>query len=286
MLFNFLQKKGFWTIIATALILLVIVKLNFTNLQQITFMEKLVRDVYSPLQTKMDQLRIGINNISTGLAQKKEIIERLGALEIKNNSLSMENQQLRENRAEVERLRSILAYKQAQQDQYELEAARVIARSPNNWYQMITIDKGAENGIVGGMPVINPDGLVGRVVNVSKNSAQIWLITDREMAVGAILQKTRETRGIVEGMGDNGELRMINIPYYSQVGIGENVVSSGLSETYPPGIHIGSIQAIQKESNGLVLSATVFPAVDFNKLEEVLVIKKFRKIEVTENKGA
>ncbi|MDD3363701.1 MAG: rod shape-determining protein MreC [Syntrophomonas sp.] len=261
-------------------------KLSSSNRQEITLLEKLVRDSYSPLQTGVDKLEIGINNISVGLAQKKEIEEQIGALEIKNNRLSLENQQLRENRAEVERLRSLLAYKQAQQDQYDLEAARVIARSPNNWYKVITIDKGAENGIAGGMPVINPNGLVGRVVSVSTNSAQIWLITDREMAVGAILQETRETRGIVEGMGDNGTLRMINIPYYSQVRVGENVISSGLSETYPPGIQIGSIQAVNKESNGLVLSATVSPAVDFNQLEEVLVIKKFRKIEANGNKGA
>ncbi len=285
-MFNFLRKKSFWTILATALLLLVIMKLSSSNRQEITLLEKLIRDSYSPLQTGMDKLNIGINNISVGLAKKKVIDEQMGALEIKNNLLSLENQQLRENRAEVERLRSLLAYKQAQQEQYDLEAARVIARSPNNWYKIITIDKGAEQGIAGGMPVINPNGLVGRVVSVSTNSAQIWLITDREMAVGAILQETRETRGIVEGMGDNGTLRMINIPYYSQVKVGENVVSSGLSETYPPGILIGSIQVVNRESNGLVLSATVSPAVDFNQLEEVLVIKKFRQVEAKVNKGA
>jgi rod shape-determining protein MreC len=285
-LFNFLRSKGFWTILVTALLLLVIMKLSSSNRQEITFLEKLVRDSYSPLQSGVDKLRVGISNISVGMTLKKDLEERMGALEIKNNRLSLENQQLRENRAEVERLRGLLTYKQAQQDQYDLEAARVIARSPNNWYKIITIDKGAENGIAGGMPVINPDGLVGRVVSVSTNSAQVWLITDREIAVGAILQETRETRGIVEGMGDNGTLRMINIPYYSQVRIGENVVSSGLSETYPPGIQIGSIQDVKKESNGLVLSATVTPAVDFNRLEEVMVIKKFRQVEAKGNKGA
>ncbi|PKM77431.1 MAG: rod shape-determining protein MreC [Firmicutes bacterium HGW-Firmicutes-15] len=285
-MFNFLQKKSFWTILITALLLLVIMKLSSSNRQEITVLEKLLRDSYSPLQTGVDKLKIGINQISVGMAHKKEIEEQMVALETKNNLLSLENQQLRENKAEVERLRSLLAYKQAQQDQYDLEAARVIARSPNNWYKIITIDKGAENGIAGGMPVINPDGLVGRVVSVSTNSAQILLITDREMAVGAILQETRETRGIVEGMGDSGTLRMINIPYYSQVRVGENVVSSGLSETYPPGIHIGSIQVVTKESNGLVLSATVSPAVDFNQLEEVLVIKKYRQVEANGNKGA
>jgi rod shape-determining protein MreC len=282
-LFNFLHKKSFWTILVLALLIIMFIKFSSSNRPEITFLERSVRDAYSPLQTGVNKFKAGIDNINDGLAQKKQIEEQLEALQIKNNLLSLENQQLRENRAEVERLRGLLAYKEAEQDQYDLEAARVIARSPNNWYKMITIDKGSNQGIAAGMPVINPTGLVGRVVNVSTNSAQIWLIADREMAVGAILQETRETRGIVEGMGDKGMLRMINIPYYSEVRVGENVVTSGLSETYPPGIHIGSIETVERESNGLVISATVKPSVDFDKLEEVLVIKKFRQIE---NKGA
>ncbi len=285
-MYKFLRKKGFWTIVATLLLLIVVMKFSSSNRQEITLLEKFMRDTYAPLQIGVDKLKVSINRISLGLARKDEIEAQLEALQIKNNLLSLENQQLRENRAEVERLRVLLAYKEAEQDQYDLEVARVIARSPNNWYRIITIDKGSARGIAAGMPVINPSGLVGKVVSVSTNSAQIWLITDREMAVGAILQETRETRGIVEGMGDNGNLRMINIPYYSQIQVGENVVSSGLSATYPPGIHIGTVQSIEKESNGLVLSATVTPAVDFNQLEEVLVITKFRQVEVQENKGA
>lgn len=278
-MFKFLRRKEFWTILLTALLLIIIMKFSSSNRQEITFLERIMRDTFAPLQVGVDKLKVSINNVNLGLAQKDQIEEQLADLQIRNNRLTLENQQLRENKAEVERLRGLLAYKEAQQDQYDLEAARVIARSPNNWYKIITIDKGSGKGIAAGMPVINPNGLVGKVVSVSTNSAQIWLITDREMAVGAILQETRETRGIVEGMGNNGALRMINIPYYSQVRVGENVVSSGLSETYPPGIQIGSIQAVEKESNGLVLSATVTPAVDFNQLEEVLVIKKFRQIK-------
>ena len=157
-----------------------------------------------------------------------------------------------------------------------MQAARVIARSPNNWFKVIMIDKGSEDGITQGMPVINPDGLVGRVSNTSKYSSQVELITDREMAVGAILQNTRETRGIVEGIGDSDILAMINIPYYSKVKKGERVLSSGLSEFYPKGIQIGTIQKIKREANGLLLSATVKPSVKFDELEEVLIITQYR----------
>lgn len=284
-MFKLFRRKGFWTILLTALLLLVIMELSSSNRQEITLLEKLIRESYAPMQVGVDKLKQGISNVRVDLVGGRDLQERLTALEIENNRLSLENMQLRENKSEVERLRTLLDYKQAQQDQYVLEAARVIARSPNNWYKTITIDKGSDSGIAINMPVISPDGLVGKVVSVSGNSSQIWLITDREMAVGAILQETRETKGIVEGMGDNGTLRMINIPYYSQVKNNDKVVSSGLSETYPPGILIGLIKDIKKEANGLVLSATVDPAVDFNQLEEVLVIKEFRAVKDQVSKG-
>jgi len=269
----------------TALILILVMKLSSSNRQEITGLEKLIRESYAPLQSGVDKLQQGMSQVGVKILGMKEMDERLQAEEIKNNLLSLENMQLRENKAEVERLRSLLGYKEAQEDQYLLEAARVIARSPNNWYKTLTIDKGADFGITVNMPVINPDGLVGKIISVSSNSAQVLLITDREMAVGAILQETRENRGIVEGIGNNGELRMINIPYYSLVRDGERVVSSGLSETYPPGIQIGLIKDIQKEASGLVLSATVEPFVDFDQLEEILVIKSFRGMEAQGSKG-
>jgi rod shape-determining protein MreC len=255
------------------------------NSREITMLEKIIRESYAPLQSGVDKLKQGIGQTLIRMAGGQDVEEQLKDLTIKNNLLSLENSQLRENEAEVKRLRALLAYKQTEDSQYVLEAARVIARSPNNWYKTLTIDKGTSSGIAINMPVINPDGLVGKVASVSNNSAQISLITDREMAVGAILEETRETKGIVEGLGDNGKLRIINIPYYSPVKDDERIISSGLSEIYPPGIPIGRISDIQKDANGLVLSASVQPSVNFDQLEEVLVIKQFKGTAEQGGKG-
>jgi rod shape-determining protein MreC len=274
-LFNFYRRKGFWTILVTVLVLLTIMQLSSSHQRVMTGLEKLVRQSYAPLQSGLDRLQQGLIHTQIKLAGGTDLHARIDKLQSENDRLSLENMQLRENKAEVDRLRSLLAYQQYHQDEYQLEAAQVIARSPNNWYQTLTIDKGSDSGLAVNMPVINPYGLVGKVVSVSGNTAQIWLITDREMALGVILQETRESRGIVEGLGDSATLRMINIPYYSRVSEGEIVVSSGLSEIYPPGLQIGLIRNIKKDANGLVLSATVEPSVDFDQLEEVLVIKKY-----------
>lgn len=239
---------------------------------EITVAEKLLRESFTPLQNGLSGLRRGLADVSTGLENKQELARQLEQVEKQNKDLRLENQQLRELKAEAERLRILLDYKQTNQEQYDLEVARVIARQPNNWFRFITIDKGTNDGISPGMAVISADGLVGRVSNTSFHSSQVILITDREMAVGAILQNTRETQGIIEGMGESNSLRMINIPYYSKVSKYERVVCSGLSQFYPKGILIGYVQSVEKEANGLLLTAEIAPAVAFDKLEEVMVI--------------
>jgi len=277
-LFKFLRAKSFWSVFITFIILLVFMKLSSSNRQEITGLERLIQAGFAPLQMGVDKIQLGLNQVGFFIMGGKELEQEMKALQAQNDLLEMENMQLREAAIEVDRLHKILAYQQVQQPLMNLEAARVVARSPNNWYKTLTINKGTANGVTANMAVISPVGLVGKVVSANASSAQVWLITDRQMAVGAILQTTRDTKGIVEGMGNNGILRMINIPYYSSIEVGEKVISSGLSENYPPGIDVGIVEEVQKEANGLVLSATVTPTVNFDQLEEVLVVKQFSPV--------
>lgn len=270
---------------AVVIVFLVFMKYSSGTRAEITALERIIRDSFTPLQSGLSGLRRGLEGVSLGLAEKEDLQAQVSELQNKEQNLNEENQKLREYKAEVMRLRKLLAFKE-KSNQYTLQAARVIARSPNNWFKVITIDQGSQDGIYQGMPVITPDGLVGRVSNTSQYSSQVELITDREMAVGAILQNTRETRGIIEGLGNSGTLGMINIPYYSKVKKGERVLSSGLSEFYPKGITIGTIKSVKRESNGLLLTATVKPAVKFDELEEVFVITQFDILpEETVNEG-
>jgi len=271
-------------LLLTALILLLVVKLGSSDSQGLATAERWVRNSYAPLQRGVDWVQQGLVQFGIRVLGMQDLSQLLEAEQARNQQLSLENMQLRETQAEVERLRALLDYKNAHNSQFRLEAARIIARAPNNWYKTMTVDKGADYGLTVNMPVITPEGLVGKIVDVSSNTAQVLLITDREMAVGAILQPTRENRGIVEGIGD-GRLRMVNIPYYSQVQDGDPVVTSGLSQTYPPGLRIGTIRDVQKEANGLVLSAFVEPVVDFDRLEEVLIIKSFQAPSEPVNEG-
>lgn len=272
-------------ILAVVIVFLVFMKYSSGTRYEITALERIIRDSFTPLQSGLSGLRRGLEGVSLEFAEKEDLQAQIAELENREERLNKENQQLREYRAEARRLSTLLDFKEKNSD-YTLQTARVIARSPNNWFKIITIDQGSQDGISQGMPVVTPDGLVGRVSNTSKYSSQVELITDREMAVGAILQNTRETSGIVEGLGSSDTLGMINIPYYSKVKKGERVLSSGLSEFYPKGITIGTIKSVKRESNGLLLTAAVKPAVEFDKLEEVFVITHFEILpEESANEG-
>jgi rod shape-determining protein MreC len=242
----------------------------------IRVLEKMIRDAYTPLQSGVVEFKENLGQVNAFFASKQEMHQEIGRLQEENQRLIMENQVLREDKMELRRLRSLLGFRDISLDKYQMVGARVIARSPNNWYRNIVIDKGTDSGIRKGMAVISPHGLVGRVASVSRESAHVDLIIHREIAVGAIVQENRETQGIVEGLGISQNLRMVNIPYYSTIKEGYHIITSGLSESYPKGINIGRVKEVELQPDGILLSALVEPSVDFDKLEEVLVIVNYK----------
>ncbi|HZK44149.1 MAG TPA: rod shape-determining protein MreC [Syntrophomonadaceae bacterium] len=275
-MFKLLKNKYLWIALLIFFISMFVINLTSESRDDITILEKVIRDTYTPLQIGVNEFRDNWGGMGTIFANTKNLQNQIVELEEKNRELRFQNQSLREFKSEAKRLQKILNFKDHNIEKYDLQSAKVIARSPNNWYRNITIDQGASSGIVKGMPVMNQDGLIGRVRSVSQNSAQVALITDREMAVGVTIQQNRDTNGILEGLGDNNDLRMINIPYYSTIKPNDIVISSGLSQTYPPGIDIGVVSTVTQEPNGLLLSATIKPVVNFDRLEEVLVITDYR----------
>lgn len=206
--------------------------------------------------------------------EKKQLQAEIAAWKSKYEQERLDNQQLAELRHENKRLCLLLQFKNAYPE-YQLQAARIIGRSYHSWYRTVTIDQGSEHGIRTNMPVIQAEGLVGVVGTVNDASANVYLITDREVAVGAVLQENRDTCGIVQGTGESDRLQLINVPYYAPIKAGDILVTSGLSQIYPKGIKIGTISALSREESGLLYTVSVQPAVDFDSLEEVLVITSY-----------
>ena len=220
-----------------------------------TFVIQNVKDFFGAFQ-EVDSLR-------KENASLKEQVSK------KNNQIN----NLREYQSENDRLRKLLNYKEAHDQDFNIAVAKVVARSPGNWYKTITINLGSQDGIEKNMPIITDEGLVGRIINVAPRTSEVLLILDHEGAVGAKIWETRDIPGVVEGNGDRSSLlSMIYLPHDANIKIGQTIVTSGLGDIFPQGLRIGSIIEVENDESGLMKKAKIKPFANFSRLEEVLVI--------------
>jgi len=152
--------------------------------------------------------------------------------------------------------------------------ARIIGRNVSNWYRAMIINKGERDGIHPEMGVITEAGVVGRVVRVNPTTAIVLLLSDPNVAITGMVQKTRD-EGIIQGT-PQGTIHMKYLPPLSPVQPGDPVVTSGLTGDFPRGLQIGRIQQITKADTDLFQLGEIDPIVDFSKLEGVLVITSFQ----------
>jgi len=188
--------------------------------------------------------------------------------------LDAENRRLRaeltaqvELRQENQRLRALLGL--VEEKPLPTLAARVIAEDASGWFRTIEIDRGSADGIREGLPVVNAAGLIGRVVRTTPHAARVLLITDASSAVAVLVQDQR-IRGVCRGQG--GALALDFALVQDVIQVGDGVVTSGLGGIFPKGLLVGYVSGVQREQFGLFQTIEVEPAVDFTRLEEVLVL--------------
>ena len=167
-----------------------------------------------------------------------------------------------------ERLRSFLNFQKTYTS--EVLAAEVIAKDPSAWFKTIVIDKGKNSGVEKGAPVVVPEGIAGQIIEVADDYSKVLLIIDRNSAVDALVQRTR-ARGIIKGESMNQCVLEYALRKHD-ISVGDTIVSSGLDGVYPKGLRIGEVSEVTRRSSGIFQEVVVIPYVDFEKLEEVLVV--------------
>ncbi len=178
-------------------------------------------------------------------------------------------QQLEEQALETQRLQRLLALRESAG--VDSLAARVVGKDATNWFKTILVDRGSLAGVKRNMPVVSPDGLVGRVLEVTPTTAKVQLVTDPMSAVGGLIQRTRVT-GIVSG-GLAVGARVRYLPLLADVTVGDELITSGMGGVFPKGIPIGRITAVERKSGALFQEAALQPAADLSRLEHVLILK-------------
>lgn len=262
---------GFLIFVALSMVLV-----NFTGEDRpnLTLFEKIIKNVVTPVESGFSQVINrgsgtfnAIFSIGSIRATNKNLTQRVSTLEA-------ENLLLKEYEYQNLRFRELLQFKDTVNNNYDMISASVVARNPSNWFKTITINRGTDDGVKKNMAVVTNFGLVGHVLNVSGASAEVLLIVENSSAVGGLVQVTR-TPGVVQGLGDNtGNLKMRYLAKDAPVREKQVVISSGLGGIFPKGVPIGQITKVDTESNGLEKYAILRPFVDFNRVEEVFVIKR------------
>lgn len=184
------------------------------------------------------------------------------------HELKMANSRYRELLATQERLEELLHFKQS--INRPVLAAHVIGIDPTGWFKSVIIDKGKWAGLRLDMPVVNAFGVVGRVVSVSSNYAKVLLIIDQNSAVDCLVQRSRD-RGMLKGLMSE-ICKLDYVAKSNDITVGDIVVTSGLGGVFPKGLPVGRILDVKEISGELFKDIKIRTAVDFSKLEEVLVI--------------
>jgi rod shape-determining protein MreC len=256
--------------------------------------ENLLHYVLDPLQ----RVTSGLFDFSGTLFQSVREVRALRTeaeeLQARVDALTVENIRLREYEAEVQQLRNMLNFVSeypvaaplgadvvSRQACETFPCGEVIGTDPNPYLRYITINVGASQGVEVGMPVVTGGAaLVGRVVQVRPRTSQVQLLNDVDSAVSALLQRTRST-GLVVGE-PQGTLRMDYVAQDEDVQEGDIVLTSGLGGVMPKGLVVGQVVQVEDVEYELFQPIVVRPAVDFSRIELVLVITGFEQIPLDE----
>lgn len=202
------------------------------------------------------------------------------ALQDQVSQLKLEQVRLQADADQARRLRALLGFTQHYVG--KLLPAQVIGTSGTDLSRMIQIDKGAASGVRVDMPVITPDGLVGKVKDVFPYVSLVLLISDRESGAGVILENSR-LQAVLRGT-PHGDLRLSDIMSDENVVSGEAVVTSGGDGIFPKGLPVGTVLRVSPDhDNQPFLVVTVKPAADLDRLEEVLVVTKIAQDGFSQN---
>lgn len=184
------------------------------------------------------------------------------------DNLRLEEESLAEDARQGQRLQALLGFREKYI--YKTVAAQVIGTSGTEQSRVLLIDKGSRDGLKPDMPVITPDGIVGKTRDVFAHTSQVLEISDPTSGAGVLLETTR-IRGVLRG-NSWGQPEIVNISPDERIQKGEAVITSGGDEIYPRGLAVGTVQRVVPDPDGTLVSVLIRPAANLARLEEVLII--------------
>lgn len=265
------KKKGIAGVVITIVIIILLVVFTNSNANQVSYIQDICNIFVMPIQNGFTYLKNKISGNDSFFADMDTLKAENEELKKKNSELEQSLRELEIIKAENDTLKEYVNLKDKYTD-YTTVPADVINRDISNYSSTIVINVGSDDGIKEEMTVIADSGLVGHVISVTNNTAKVQTIVDTASAVTSTISTTEDTIVVQGTLEDKSTLRANFIPTDAVVLQGDTVETSGIGGIYPKGIHIGTITEVVNTSNITDRYAIVETAVDFNKLNTVLVI--------------
>ena len=227
-----------------------------------------------PMQKGISYIGRYMSDVSENFKTMEDMKKENEELQSKVDELTIDNTRLNQEQYELERLRDLYKLDQNYSD-YEKIGAHIISNNGSNWFDDFTIDKGKNDGVQVNSNVLAGSGLAGIVTEVGPDYARVRSVIDDSSNISAMMLSTSDTcivRGDLKLMSD-GKIRFEKLANNdNEIKVGEQVVTSHVSNRFLQGLLIGYVSEINVDSNNLTRSGYITPAVDFTKIQEVLVI--------------
>ncbi len=272
---NWIHPKILYICLSVLCVMLVLLSFKFTD--RFAGVKATVGNVVTPMQKGINSVGRYLSDKMDLLSAKETLLSENEQLRQKLNDLSYDNKILARENAELESYRKLYKLDKVYPD-YPKVAARVISRDGNNWFHVFTINKGKKQGIKVDMNVIAGNGLVGIVSEVGESYAKVRAIIDDKSNVSAMFQKTGETC-IVKGNMESiykGYIDIEMISNTAKIKQGDEVVTSHVSDKFLQGLSVGYVRDVVSDKSAQTKTAHLTPAVDFDQLENVLVITQLK----------
>ncbi len=264
------KKTGFLGIFITIVILILIV--IFSNKEgNISFLENVVNKCVMPIQNGLTYIKNKVKGNDNFFTDVNNLKEENNQLKDKNSQLEQALRELEKIKTENETLKEYLSLTE-KYGEYKTIPGYVINKDFSNYSKTVTINIGTKDGVQKNMTVIADQGLVGHVISVTDNTAKVETIVDTASSVSCMMSTSKDSIICKGTLEEKSKLKAMYIPTDANIVQGDSVETSGLGGIYPKGIHIGTVKKIENTQNITDRYAIIETAVNFTKLDSVLVI--------------
>lgn len=277
---GFLKNKLAVTIIVLSVTFLSLINYSAKK-NKVSFVENGVGTTINPVQGFFYNFNTKIKGFTGFITNFSEVKKENEELKKRNLELEDKEKDYDVLKSENERLREMLNFKN-QNSQYNYIGCDIIGKSGGTFLEELIINKGRKDGVEKQMVVLTKDGLVGQVASVGDNWAIIQTLSSENIAVTGIVQRSRESVGVVKGYKDSRNKKLAKLYYLpldSDIKVGDSILTSG-STLYPKGIKIGNVVDVEEDKGKVMKNALIQPFVDFSKLEEVFIVIPKNKLDI------